>query len=122
VGESVYRVCGKSAGGENRTRGGREEGRGIGGIGGGGGRGRDGGGITTGMASLILRILFCCNGRSDNVLFVLYYSLVPTHHSVKFEVSGHPNPGTALYSPVAESLGRIVKRIVRRGAAASHER
>jgi uncharacterized Fe-S cluster-containing radical SAM superfamily protein len=58
----------------------------------------------------------CCNGRSDSVLFVLYYPLVPTHHSVKFEVSGHPNPGTALYSPVAESLGRIMKRIVRRGA------
>jgi len=68
------------------------------------------------MGSLILGILFCCNGRSDSVLFVLYYPLVPTHHSVKFEVSGHPNPGMALYSPVAESLGRIVKRIVRRGA------
>ena len=58
MGESVYRACGKSAKGENRTRGGREKGGGIGGIGGGGGRGRDGGGITTGMASLILRILF----------------------------------------------------------------
>jgi hypothetical protein len=69
------------------------------------------------MASLILRILFCCNGPSDSVLFVLYYPLVPTHHSVKFEVSGHPNPGTVIDSPISESLGRIVKRIVRRGAA-----
>jgi len=68
------------------------------------------------MASLILRILFCCNGHSDSILFVLYYPLVPTHHSVKFEVSGHPNPGTVIYSPVAESLGRIVQTIVRRGA------
>ena len=52
MGKSVYRACGKSAGGENRAIAGREEGRGQGGRGqgGGGGRGpgeRGGGGITT---------------------------------------------------------------------------